>query len=489
MRKSGWFAFALTAASALSPPAMVQAQSQAASMAELKNEVALLKEKVQELEITNKQLESLDQRVRILDRRLEVQQDDAREMAKTRPVIDAGSQGFIIHSQDNDYSLRVGGYMQADGRFYTTDTKPSGNGSTFLIRRLRPFLEGTVAKYYDFRFMTDFGQGATTLQDAYADVHYIPELQVRAGKFKEPVGLERLQDDRNIRFVERALPTALVPDRDIGFDFHGSLFGQRVEYALGAFNGTPDNTATVDNDNNDAKDFAGRLYFHPFAGTPLEFAQKLGVGIAGTFGDQRSTTLDTYKTAGGTTFFTFNKGVTASGPRFRYSPQFDYYWGPLGILGEYVDNTQQLRLTRTITVGSGKGAKTELVNFPRQTISNQAWQIAGAYLLTGEDNTYGAVKPRHDFEPFGGGLGAWELVARLDQLLIDRAAFDGKYSYGSPASSAREAFEWAVGLNWYLNRNVKLQTDYSRTSFTWGKSSSHNLPNESVVLSELQLQF
>src|SRR5260370_3833437 len=99
MRKSGWFAFAVTVASALSPPAMVQAQSHAVSMTELQNEVAQLKEKVQELETTNKQLESLDRRVRILDRRvrlldrrLEVRQDDARETAKTRPIINARSQ-------------------------------------------------------------------------------------------------------------------------------------------------------------------------------------------------------------------------------------------------------------------------------------------------------------------------------------------------------------------------------------------------------------
>src|ERR1700738_3191719 len=95
MRKSGWFAFAVTVASALSPPAIAQAQSHAASMTELQNEVAQLKEKVQELETTNKQLESLDQRVRILDRRLEVQQDDARETAKKRPVIDAAAPGCL----------------------------------------------------------------------------------------------------------------------------------------------------------------------------------------------------------------------------------------------------------------------------------------------------------------------------------------------------------------------------------------------------------
>lgn len=77
------------------------------------------------------------------------------------------------------------------------------------------------------------------------------------------MGLERLEEDRALKFVERALPSDLVPDRDLGFDLHGNLFAQRVDYALGLFNGTPDNTATADSDNNDGKDFTGRIFVIP----------------------------------------------------------------------------------------------------------------------------------------------------------------------------------------------------------------------------------
>jgi phosphate-selective porin OprO/OprP len=83
-----------------------------------------------------------------------------------------------------------------------------------------------------------------------------------------------------------------VPDRDLGFELHGNLFAQRVDYALGLFNGTPDNTATDDSDNNDGKDFDGRIFVHPFTDTSLEYVRQLGFGIAGTYGDERSTTID-----------------------------------------------------------------------------------------------------------------------------------------------------------------------------------------------------
>lgn len=469
-----WFAILAAAGIGLLGSHTVMAQSKTESQAELQKEIDQLKQKVEALEAVNTQLQHLDQQVKIVDRKLEQQQSATREEALTRPVVDVGPEGFFIHSQDNSYNLRIGGYVQADGRFYLSEPKPTG--SEFLIRRLRPYFEGTVGKYYDFRFMVDFGQGTTTLQDAYADIHYWPEFRLRAGKFKEPVGLERLEEDRALKFVERALPTDLVPDRDLGFTLHGDLFSQRVEYALGLFNGTPDNTATADSDNNDGKDFAARIFVHPFADTSLEYVRQLGFGIAGTYGDERSTTIDsTYKSTGQNVFFTYAKGVIAAGPRYRYSPQFNYYWRSLGLLGEYVQNTQRLLLP-----SPGKAAHP-------QPISNQAWQLAATYLVTGEDATYGQVKPRRNFDPIGGGIGAWEFAARIDKLLIDRDVY--KYGFASSSTSSLEAFEWALGVNWYLNPNVKMQFDYEHTGFRYGAAKGHDRPDESVLLSGLQLQF
>jgi hypothetical protein len=40
-----------------------------------------------------------------------------------------------------------------------------------------------------------------------------------------------------------------------------------------------------------------------------------------------------------------------------------------------------------------------------------------------------------------------------------------------------------------LNPNVKTQFDYSRTGFRYGAAGGHDRPDESVLLSELQLQF
>jgi phosphate-selective porin OprO and OprP len=474
------FAFALVVGLALILPARAHAQTE--SMIQMQQQIDQLTRKVQELENANQQVHGLDQRVRVIDRKLELSQQAEVEKARLTPIVHAGPEGFFLNSPDDGktFSLHLGMLLEADSRFYFTQTKPTG--SEFLIRRARPIFEGTIDQYYDFKLMPDFGQGTTVLYDAYADIHYWPWLRFRAGKFKEPVGLEELQEDRNLKFVERALPSDLVPNRSIGVDLHGLVGQGWLDYAVGVFNSVPDNTATIDSDTTDAKDFVARLFFYPFVATQYEFAQKLGLGISGTYGDQAAATIDTYKSAGQYTFFTYTSGTVATGPHYRYSPQADYYWGPFGLLGEYVQNTQQLAKPVTIA--------TKVYLAKPRYYNDQSWQIAASWLLTGEDNSYAQIVPHRNFDPtdpINGGLGAWEIAARIDQLLIDRDVYN--YGLASKSTAANEAFEFSLGVNWYLDRNVKFMVDYEHTGYHYGATEHRDLTDESAILNELQIAF
>src|SRR5512139_1611511 len=137
-------------------------------------------------------LEELDQKVRVLERKWEIEQENAAAKAKETPYVTAGKDGFSIRSADGSYQLKLNGYIQVDGRFYFGDDSPPLT-NTFLLRRVRPNFEGTVARYFSFRILLDFGEGKTSVQDAYVDFTYFPQAKLRAGKFKSPVGLERLQ--------------------------------------------------------------------------------------------------------------------------------------------------------------------------------------------------------------------------------------------------------------------------------------------------------
>ena len=124
-------------------------------------------------------LEELDQKIRVLDRKIEIDKEAAAEKAKTTGGVTADKSGFAIKSADGAYRLRIGGYAQLDNRLFL-DEKQRSTVDTFILRRVRPILEGTVAKIFDFRIMPDFGAGQTVLQDAYVEGKFSPAFRVRA---------------------------------------------------------------------------------------------------------------------------------------------------------------------------------------------------------------------------------------------------------------------------------------------------------------------
>jgi phosphate-selective porin OprO and OprP len=419
------------------------------------------------------QLDRLDQEVRILKRLRELTLDSAANAPGDKPGVGAGKDGFSIKTADGKFALRLRGLIQTDGRFFLSD---SGNAvvNSFFLRRARPILEGTLWKYLEFRLQPDFGQGQTLLFDAYSDLKLAPVFAVRVGKFKPPVGLERLQSAADIVFAERALPTNLVPNRDVGLQLSGDIAGGVLAYQVGVFNGVPD-LANGDADTYDAKDFAGRLFLQPFHRGRL---QGLGVGVAGSTGIERGTALlpalPSYRTPGQQTFFRYRSDGTlpnttfADGNRRRLVPQAYFYRGPLGLLGEYATSRQDVR----------RGVATA-------TLEHTAWQITGSFFVTGEKASFKSAAPKHPFDPAAHAFGALELTARYSELSVDTAAFP---LYANPASSARKAKAWAVGANWYLARAIKFVLDYEHTTFSGGAAPGDRRA-ENFVASRVQYAF
>jgi phosphate-selective porin OprO and OprP len=353
------------------------------------------------------------------------------------------------------------------------------------MRRVRPIFEGTVYNKYDLRVMLDFGSGTTSstgnngfLQDAYVNARFLPEFQLQLGKFKEPVGLERLRSGSNLMFVERGYPTQLVPNRDVGIQVHGDLFDKTLRYEAGVFNGVADGGSADIETTDDEKDVALRLFAHPFQKAERRFLNGFGFGIAGTYGEKTGPVRG-FLTPGQQRFFSYRSGVgtaaspnvIADGEHWRLTPQFYYYWGPLGIFGEYAISDQEF------LVQSG-GSQ-------REKARHTAWQVAASYFVTGEENSWKAVAPRRNLSPANSGWGALEVIARVGQFTLDDSIFP---VLANPEASAHEATSWGVGLNWHLNKHVKLSLNYEQTDFDGG--STDFLQNgEKVFLGRVQAAF
>lgn len=443
-----------------------------------------------DIQALRKQIQELDQKVRILERKHELDQEVAVKTKKESPKLTANAdQGFSFASPDNAFKIRFRGLIQGDARtFVGGDNAVQGSSANnvLLLRRARPIIEGTVFKDFDFKFVPDFGGSSVVIQDAYLTWNIQPWLALRGGKFKAPVGLELLQEDAFTFFNERALPTNLVPNRDIGFQIQGKPLDGVLDYQAGVFNGVADGANTTNTDSDDNREFIARLFALPFKKTGLDLLKGLGVGVGGGWGNETGSGVNAlpsgYKTDGQQTFFSYLTGagtaaspnVVADGAHWRLAPQAYWYYGPYGLLGEYTFSSQYLRRNAGAVVD-------------RLQADNTAWQLAAGWVITGEDVTFNGVKPRNDFNLSKGNWGALQLVARYSELHLD----NGLFSNWASSTSTDAARSWATGVNWYLNKFVRIGVDYSQTEFGRQGAGNNTLlrDGEKVVLTRFQLAF
>ena len=194
--------------------------------------------------------------------------------------------------------------------------------------------------------------------------------------------------------------------------------------------------------------------------------------------------LATYTTPGQTSLLTYNTNGTESeeGPDYRLAPVVYYYNGPFGGYADYAISS--IRALRTV----GTASRTA-------TLQNEAWQVVGSYVLTGEDASYTGVKPKTDFSLRDHTWGAFQLEARYGQMTFDNDYFSstgaattvgGAFATQGP----RIVTNIGAGLNWYLNSNVKAQFEYDYDGYTGGiwPVNPENADQNSFM-TQLQLAF
>jgi phosphate-selective porin OprO/OprP len=383
--------------------------------------------------------------------------------------------GFAITSGDRQYQLRFKGVVQVDGRRIFGDEALGNSVDTYLVRRARPILAGTVLGLVDFNITPDFGNNTVALFDAYADIHPFPWLRLRVGKFKPPVGLERLQSDADITFVERALPQNLSAQRDVGLELYGDIAGGIVRYEGAVLNGNPDN-GNNDIDSDHAKTFAGRLFIQPFNAPGLKTFGRLGLGIAAETGNEKGSAtnpwLGSFKSASQSTIFSYLTTSTATtvfslGRHTRINPQLYYYFGPFGLLTEWVYEHQSI--ANSVATGA---------------LNNSAGNVVASFVLGG-DETYEGVKPHQALDLANGGYGALEIGVRYNWLNVDPAAFP---TAADPSKSVNRARAVGVALNWQLSRLLKTGADFEETRFQGGAKGG-NRHTEKVGIARFQVAF
>ena len=423
---------------------------------------------------TDEKIDALQAELDTLKRERDVDQEVQQGTAAKTPAVTLDKKGLKIVSPDGKYSLSLNAQANIDVHSFGND------GGQFVDetqdRLLRLTFSGQAGNA-SFRIVPEFGgtsSAAASIVDGYVEYKFSDPLQIRAGKFKSPLGLERLQSDPDVIWTERGHSTNLVPNRDDGIQLFGTAWSGALEYQLGVFNGAADGV-NFNNDLDNKKDIAGRIFVSPFANSDVVALQGFGIGWAGSdgkhLGNATNTQLPGYKTPGQQTFFKYATNVFSNGKLSRSNPQAWFYFENFGILADYVDEKQDVKL----------GTATA-------QLENKALDVSGSWVLTGESVGYkGGVKPAHDFSPNGSGWGAVELTARYGYTDVDNAAFTG--GYASLSSSASKATSTGLGLAWYWSENLKLIADFDHTKFMGGAAGGKNRLSEDFASGRFQFRY
>lgn len=396
--------------------------------------------------------EELENRIKVLERLREVDLEEAEAAAKTAPRIQADAGGFWIRSADSTWQFRPRALVRLGANWDLNDENDKTTDQ-FQGQTVRLGFDATLAKFVEAKLQLDISKGnGAALQDGYLDVKLAPWLRGRVGKFQVPLGWERNLSPSDLAFYDRALPSQIAPNRDIGAQAWGQIAGGVAEYAVGLFNGGADGS-NIDKDVNDDKDLYARVWLQPAKKSGNEWLEGLGLGVGGSYGFHSASLTSGYKTTSGSTFFTWNAADSSNGEGWRIAPQLAWTASSFSLFGEWIRSVENIR----------RGGSAPL---PGYELAASAWQAGASWVLTGEDAAFaGGVKPRH---PFGkdGGLGAFELAARVSQLSVDDDAF--RKGYADSLKSARSALAWGASLNWHLIKGTRVQVGFERTGFEQG---------------------
>ena len=417
---------------------------------------------------------------------------------------------FFIKSADGHFNINPYGYVQTDYRAYNGDGSPA---NTFAVRRARFGFQGNYGDHFQFAILTDAaaagaGNAGAIVRDVYLNTKITDAFQFQAGQYKEPFAQELTAGITNIDFVERGLQALLYPSgvfafRSPGITFHGDISGGVFQYWAGIFNGKGYANAT---NTTSIPETVGRVRFYPWRRHKDSIFQGFAFGGAIAYSYSAGISNEqTPRMVQPDFAYTFFPQFPINGNTWRANGEFTYLYGPWALRGEYV----QAQFNRT-GVGTLEFGGLGFSNLP--TIRYKAWNIATTYLLTGEKRPEnGTPRVKHPLfgpETPGGsskGWGAFELAFRYSGIQGNEpgcSSFPPPVPVGTPNCTFGpqntltpqlvptydlHTDQFTVGLNWYPNYWVRLQTNFNVDRLKQ-PSTIGALPQDYFVF-EQRLQF
>jgi phosphate-selective porin OprO/OprP len=258
---------------------------------------------------------------------------------------DFDNDGFRWATEDNEITFGVRALQQLDARIYANDNQDFAKSGIYAPRT-RFYFTGNLTRPISYEFSFQQTYGTTNLLDSYLNYRFSDGFQLRLGRYKTPFTYEwNRVHVWHLLFPERSLwTTNFESNRRFGFMGWGSLFDNRMEYAVGTFDGQR-NSYTAFTSHQDIIAF---LNFKPFHNWEDSFLQNLQVGGSVDAGIEDNplspAVLHTSEPPNPNTlgpglqsvpFLAFNNGVFERGYRALWELHMAYCYGGLSLLGAW----------------------------------------------------------------------------------------------------------------------------------------------------------
>jgi phosphate-selective porin OprO/OprP len=498
---------------------LVAAGPAAAQTATVSKQIDALQQQIQQLQ---QQLQSLQTEVKQSQdtaKQAQAQAAAATAAASAPPPPPAGphvtqtaGNHFGLASADGKNTVELTGRYQMDYGDYVNyekdgpKTSPNDLNSGVNARRARIGVTGVFGgdwKYwliYDFGGSSDTynpllsGAGASGIENGYIEYAGIPGLAIDLGYMDTPFSMDEPTGSNDIMFIERSSAQQLAVNMVAGDNrsaFGGHWNNDRAWigiYATGPTSGAlhslsattlapasaPTGTLVCPVTTTKGKTSAtctttADVYTAAYGGSAEQtgafgraafqvldgdgYSLHLGGGAAGliqpahtsagvrgvSFSDRPELRIDPTSLIG----LSFS-GVTNAAV---YAGEAAAQFGPVFVQGEYYD----FEITRDAD----------------PSVSFQGGYIEAALSLTGDvrkynpaNGAYSMPKPANPFGYSDGGFtgpGAWEIAARYSETDLNQ---DVAIAKGKVSGNGGDQQVYTVGLNWYVNNNVRFDFDY-----------------------------
>jgi phosphate-selective porin OprO/OprP len=381
--------------------------------------------------------EDLAARVQKLEEALKKAEEKAKadkKKAAGKPTAELGGRVYFDHVFNSQDALNHQTYGNAT------------NGTEFRTMRLKA--QGKAFEVVDYKAELDFANSNAVFKDIYIGVSELPVVgNLRAGHFKEPMGLEELTSASYTTFMERSMGNnAFLPARNTGLMLFDWDEDRCLTWQAGMFD-----TDIADNPSTRAADelsqsFTGRVTWAPWYDVCTDGRGLLHTGGSYSYRHPYHNSRTFSSRADEHIGISYiNTGALSLSDYQVFACEAALVYGPFSIQSEYF---------HVLADPTAAG---------RDDMHFNAAYVTVSYFLTGEHRPYrrdmgvfDRVKPFENFFRVRAedgcvytGKGAWELAYRFDYCDVGEAG----PTAGMVGSST-------YGVNWYLNPYTRMMFNY-----------------------------